>query len=277
VADRSEVKRTVVPLFVVVAATLSLVLSPVPAGAQTDYGISCTLTVTPPQVTAGTSATVAGTGFQPNLATQVILDDGTATEAVLADVITDSLGAFSTTVTIPATAAPGGHVLTAICDGTTGATAQTSVTVLGATDVNATLTLSKSTVFRLETFDATVTNALPGSTVTYFQRSTEVQVGTDTADANGVSTLTMSFPASAALGAHEVVARGTDTDGDPYDLVAPITVTEEAAPTTLQSPGSTATTGTDIAPQVTAGIAILAAGATLVLISRRRRNQTVTP
>lgn len=250
--------------------------SPASAGVQqNDYGLTCTLTVTPPQVTAGTQATVAGQGFQPNLATQVILDDGTPGEALLADVVTDGLGAFSTTVTIPATATPGPHVISAVCDGTTGSEAETGITVLGATNVNPTLTLSKTTVFHLETFDATVTNALPGSTVTYFQRSTQVQVGTDTADTTGISVLTMSFPTSAALGPHEVVATGTDIDGDPYELVAPITVVAQTAPTT--TPGSTATTGTDIAPQLTAGIAILGAGAALVLISRHRRNQTVTP
>ena len=196
-ADWSNVKRALVPLFAVLATVVIASASPASAGVQqdTDYGLTCVLTVTPPQVTAGSQATVAGTGFQPNFATQVLLDGN----AVLADVVTDNLGAFSISVTIPAATPPGARIISAICDGTNGAVAQTSVTVLGATQASTTSTTLRP----------------PGATT----------------------------------------------------------------PTTLRAAGAaaaTATTGTDIGPQLTAGIAILGAGAAFVLISRRR-NRTVTP
>ena len=93
--------------------------------------------------------------------------------------------------------------------------------------------------------------------------STPVDLGTVTADANGVATFTFTVPAGLELGSHEVVLTGL-TSG----------VTAQAGFTVTTADGSTtglAYTGADIVPVAAVGGGLLLAGGAALLLVRRRR------
>ena len=249
--------RKLLGLLLVAAATLFVV--PATSSAQPDYS-GCVLTINPTQLQPGATVQVNGSGFQPNRSFPIFLDRGQPGQVNLGTATSNASGSFSGTVTIPASLAPGAHTISAECGAASGFT-QTSVQVLGTQEVTADLTLSKSVVRRLETFVATVVRAQPGSTVTFAQLSTRVVVGSAVADSQGTAKLEMSFPATATLGDHQVEAVGTDADGDAFTLRDPIKVVGE----------SVAKTGSDVGPQVAAGVAAVLVGAALVVVSRRRR------
>ena len=250
--------RKLLGLVLMVAGVLG-VATATPSDAQVDYA-GCIVTINPTQLNPGATIQVTGSGLQPNFQTQIVFDRGQPSQAVLGTVTTSAAGAFATSVVVPANASPGAHTISAACGAASGITS-TAVQVLGITNVNPDLTLSKSVVRRLETFVATVTNAQPGSRVDFAQFSVRVPVGSAVADANGTARLTMSFPTTATLGPHEVEATGVDIDGDAFRLRDPITVIAD----------SVAKTGTDIGPPAIAGGVAVAIGAVLVIASRRRR------
>jgi hypothetical protein len=249
--------RKLAALLAVVAATLFV--APAVSSAQPDYS-GCVLTINPTQLQAGGTIQVNGSGFQPNRSFPIFLDRGQPGQQNLGTATSNASGSFSGTVTLPASLAPGPHTISAECGAASGF-AQTTVQVLGTSDVLPDLTLSKSVVRRLETFVATVVRAQPNSTVTFAQLSTRVVVGSAVADAQGTARLEMSFPATATLGDHQVEAVGTDFDGDPFTLRDPIKVVADSVPRT----------GSDVGPQVAAGVAAVLVGAALVVVSRRRR------
>jgi LPXTG-motif cell wall-anchored protein len=117
---------------------------------------------------------------------------------------------------------------------------------------------------------------LPHEQVKGTLHSTPVALGTETADANGKATFSITVPADLAPGAHSVELVG-DTSG--VEVTAAITVTGAAGTTgttvaatnaegTASSAGELPRTGSS-EPAV-AGLALLAAGIGLVLATRRR-------
>lgn len=103
-----------------VLATASLVPCAAIASAQSiDYGETCTMGFAPPSpFEPGATVTIDGDGFQPNFTTEILFD-GTPVQAAAvtpaALVTTDALGSFTIAIVIPADAAPGDHVISAMC------------------------------------------------------------------------------------------------------------------------------------------------------------------
>jgi hypothetical protein len=99
----------------------------------------------------------------------------------------------------------------------------------------------------------------PGEKVTVVLHSAPVEVGTFTADANGVVTVEFTVPAGTPLGQHTIAYTGDQG-----------TYFEEAL--TLTADGKAlAYTGTSIAMPLLGGSVLLAAGAGAMVIGRRRR------
>ena len=128
---------------------------------------------------------------------------------------------------MPDGAGPGTVAVSAACDGTGDNVSSSELTIPGATAPD--LTLSKTVVERLEEFVATVTNARPGATVDFERFSVATPWARSTADAEGTASLTISFPADATLGAHEIQATAVDAEGNPVVLTAPIEVVADGA------------------------------------------------
>jgi hypothetical protein len=111
---------------------------------------------------------------------------------------------------------------------------------------------------------------LPGSTVELFIYSTPRSLGTVVA-ADGTFSWTGVLPADLANGQHHVVSAGVDPNGNPLYLVTAVTVSGgTAAGTSGGTSGSLAYTGFSALPYVGGGVLALAAGAGLIVASRRR-------
>ncbi|MQA33118.1 hypothetical protein GCU49_05985, partial [Modestobacter roseus] len=111
----------------------------------------------------------------------------------------------------------------------------------------------------------TATGYAPGRTVTLVAYSTPTVLGTTTADATGTATFTSSLPTSLAAGRHTLVAYGTAPDGTARATTASLTITDPHA-----SGHGLASTGTDLGLLLPVSIALLLAGATVLLLTRRR-------
>lgn len=116
-----------------------------------------------------------------------------------------------------------------------------------------------------------------GATVTVTFFSSPVTLGTTTADADGVATLTTEIPSNAAVGRHSITTSGAAATGGTLTQVIYITVVAAGAagagtqvPATVS--GALPTTGSDgTMPLVRAGALLLAVGGVAVLATRRRR------
>jgi hypothetical protein len=100
--------------------------------------------------------------------------------------------------------------------------------------------------------------------------STPVDLGTFTADANGVVTATFTLPAGTVVGTHHLVFEGAQ--GTHY--VAALTVA--AAATTTASGSELAYTGADVAVPLVGGLVLLGAGAGAMVVGRRRKAEAPT-
>jgi hypothetical protein len=124
----------------------------------------------------------------------------------------------------------------------------------------------------------------PGAEVTFtlVLPSGSVVLGgrTVTADASGVATVTFTLPADVEPGTYDVVTTGTSSAGTPDRHVVRLTVTtcpdEGPTPTTASgtSDDDLARTGSSLAGAARIGVLVLAAGAVLVLVARRRSSRT---
>jgi len=137
--------------------------------------------------------------------------------------------------------------------------------------------------------DITVTTSglLPGSEATFTLYSDPVVLGTAVADAEGNATLVFDLPAGTTIGRHEIVTSGTNANGVPEEETIVLNVTS-CAPSP-GGPGSSgggtggtgatggtggdslARTGTDVSMPVRAAVVVFAAGAALLLVSRKRQ------
>lgn len=122
------------------------------------------------------------------------------------------------------------------------------------------------------------TNLLPGSEATFTLYSDPVVLGTVTVGPDGVASLTFDLPAGTTLGQHRIETTGTNELGEPDREGFFIDVTS-CAPTGGTPPGGTgddglARTGTDVSTPVRAAVVVFAAGAALLLVSRKRQGRT---
>jgi hypothetical protein len=106
----------------------------------------------------------------------------------------------------------------------------------------------------------------PGSTVTVLIYSSPQVLTTTVADASGKFTVTVAVPAGLEAGQHTLVASGLDPSGVIRYVTLPVTVA-----------GSLAYTGFDVALPLTGGLIALGVGATLLVVSRRRKVAVAEP
>lgn len=107
----------------------------------------------------------------------------------------------------------------------------------------------------------------PGETVAIELRSEPVRLGEAVADDSGAFSIAVTIPSDTATGEHHVVLTGEDPEST---ISFAITVD----PDTVILPGGIATTGAVVAPVLTLGLLLAAAGAALVILRLRRRRST---
>lgn len=106
------------------------------------------------------------------------------------------------------------------------------------------------------------------STVTIELHSISVVLTTTTANHVGNFSVDVVIPADATLGAHELVATGVDSAGNPMSNVLAITVVSPTAGTGSTS-GTLPVTGTNVGPYVGLGLALILVGGAAVWGARR--------
>lgn len=268
------------------AVTTAFVVASSHSSAQ-EYGTICEITVTPPTPSAGQQATVDGTGFEPDLTTQVIFDEGQPDEEVLAEVTTDNLGEFTVQVTIPADADPGLHTITALCDSGSDTDAQTDVLVLGGGQTpEPTFVIDPNLINCAGRLTGDVQFAQGGGTVTFTSTPTGEVIATVSADEAGRAQFVVAdFAGPRPAGTYTITSSGNDFLGQPFTLDVRLTITKNNCVSITTQPGNvggnnqggggrgqTPRTGSDTEPLVAAGAGAILAGTAAVLISRRRRN-----
>lgn len=125
----------------------------------------------------------------------------------------------------------------------------------------------------------------PGSTVTFTFFSQPVVLGTAEADDVGIVTFEARIPSNASVGVHTIVASGIAPDGSPLEVSTTVTVlasddgTDEATAgfgTGGTTRGSLPRTGGESLPMLRIAAALLAVGAGMVFVTRRRRAALTT-
>jgi LPXTG-motif cell wall-anchored protein len=109
----------------------------------------------------------------------------------------------------------------------------------------------------------------PGTPATITFESVPVEIGVVTVNAQGVIRESVTIPADAALGNHEIVATGVDRDGQAKVSRLAIVVSATGADTGTPTGGLPAT-GTDIALTLAISGAAIAIGWGLLGATRRR-------
>jgi titin len=108
----------------------------------------------------------------------------------------------------------------------------------------------------------------PGSTVTVLIYSSPQILTTVVADASGDFTVTVTVPAGLTAGQHTLVASGVDSSGNPRFTTLAVTVSTSGV-ATVAIP-KLAATGADVTAPLLGGLAALAVGGGLIVVSRRR-------
>lgn len=138
--------------------------------------------------------------------------------------------------------------------------------------------VSDTTVFPGQTITITAGIFASGSTVTDTFFSQPVELGTATADADGIATLEGTIPLDATPGTHTITASGVAPDGSPLELSTTVTVLADddgvEAPGAGGTSGGLPRTGGESVPIARIGAALLAVGGGLLFITRRRRAAT---
>lgn len=123
----------------------------------------------------------------------------------------------------------------------------------------------------------TTTGLLPGSDATFTLYSDPVVLGTVVADDDGNATLVFDLPSGTTIGAHEIVTTGTNENGIAEEETIVLNVTscapggDTGASGGSDDDGALARTGTDVSTPVRAAVVVFAAGAALLLVSRKRQ------
>ncbi|HEX7130980.1 MAG TPA: hypothetical protein VF228_00305 [Iamia sp.] len=119
----------------------------------------------------------------------------------------------------------------------------------------------------------TTSNLLPGTDATFTLFSDPVVLGTVVADDDGNASITFDLPAGTTLGQHQLVTSGTNEFGVAEDETIVLTVVSCAGTGGTGGTGGDglARTGTDVSTPVRAAVLVFAAGAALLLVSRKRQ------
>lgn len=134
-----------------------------------------------------------------------------------------------------------------------------------------TLTISDSTVEPGDAVTATAQTFLSGAQVTWTLFSAPIVVGTSTANAAGVATITFTVP-NVPAGTHRLEATGTGADGQPLTVATTLTVTGAGTGTGTGQGGGLPKTGSDSAvPMTQIALGAIAGGGLLVLLANKRR------
>ena len=112
----------------------------------------------------------------------------------------------------------------------------------------------------------------PGSSVRWTLFSAPVDLGTTTADANGVATLDVKIPLEAAPGSHRIEAVGVDRFGNALVLVFEIQLVPAQAPPAEPLPR---TGSSSSVPMAQIAVATIVAGGFLLIMANRRRAAVV--
>jgi len=235
------------------------------------------LNAVPDQVQPGAVVPITGHGFAPGETVTVTL--GT-TPAVPVTTSASGTGTISTSVTVPS--ATPGATYSVLARGAVSLTdAITSVVVASPTTpgANATLALSAASGERGATIVAYGDHFPAGATVSFQLHSDPIDLGTATADANGVFTAPLVIPAAADAGAHLIIATSGATS-----VQAAFTVLDDPAPDLGTGPAtgpgwhglaSTGVDGDGGSTSTTVALILLGVGSLLAtggyLMVRRRR------
>lgn len=198
---------------------------------------------TPPEVTAGTTLTVSGSGFAP---AETVLVELSTTPVLTASAVVDAEGQMTAILTVPATTPAGDHQVTA-----TGSVsmvpAVAAVKVLersGPGPVQeAGLNLSSDTVPLGSAVRALGHGFQAGETVRIGLEGASSPLATVVANASGSFTQVLVIPLDTPIGAHRVDAEGTDSG-----VTASADLTVTAAAEVPGSPGGAQTPGTPGTP-----------------------------
>jgi hypothetical protein len=106
---------------------------------------------------------------------------------------------------------------------------------------------------------------MPNSTISVIIYSEPQVLTSVVTDATGSFTVEVTVPAGLVNGQHTLVASGVDPSGNVRYMTLPVTVTGGTT-----GVGGLAATGADIAVPLAGGLAVLALGAGLIVVSRRR-------
>jgi LPXTG-motif cell wall-anchored protein len=132
------------------------------------------------------------------------------------------------------------------------------------------IVISPLTVAAGGSVDIVAKGFTPGADVTFTIDDTTV-IGTAVADSAGTAQIQWDVPDGFVLGAHVIAASG---DGcNPADVAGEITVVA-ATEVTQPAAGSLPRTGSDYSNLLRVGILLVAAGALVVLATRKRSNQS---
>jgi alpha-L-fucosidase len=140
------------------------------------------------------------------------------------------------------------------------------------------ITVSDTTVVPGQPIDISAGLFVPGSPVGFTFFSQPVNLGTATADGDGVATLSVNIPSDATPGTHTITAAGTGIDGAPLSVSTTVTVLADGAAGAGPDGGATGglpRTGSDPMPIARIAAALLAVGGGLLFITRRRRISSV--
>jgi LPXTG-motif cell wall-anchored protein len=138
------------------------------------------------------------------------------------------------------------------------------------------ITVSDTTVVPGQPIDISAGLFVPGSPASFTFFSQPVNLGTATADADGVATLSVTIPSDATPGTHTITASGTGIDGEPLSVSTTVTVLADgAAGADDGATGGLPRTGSDPMPIARIAAALVAVGGGLLFITRRRRISSV--
>lgn len=261
---------------------IALVALAVPAGAD----IVLSLTVSPGHGTPGSALEVSGTDcvtFDAREGMAALLDsDGGAIDVGSATPAPS--GEWTVDLTTEGDTRPGTYDVVANCSGYDSYIGEAGRFDYGESSYTVDFPTTMPTATGTLTLDED--SARPGDTVTVdgvADPGDDVNVAlysspvlltntAVTADADGKFSAPVTIPTGTATGAHTLVAMNTEGRSAPVVLTAPITVGGAAAP--AGTPGATgnlaATGASGTRPLVLSGLAFMAAGAGIVLASRRR-------
>jgi len=132
------------------------------------------------------------------------------------------------------------------------------------------VTVTDTSLVSGQTFTVSARTFLEGAPVSFVFTSDPVALGSVTADASGVATLTARVPSSASPGQHTITASGNSATG-PLVVSVTVTVSGAAADTPAETLALTgASDGTLMAARV--AVVVLALGGVFLLVARRRRH-----